>query len=257
MTDRLKERTALITGAGRGIGRATARRFAAEGCSVLVVDLEGAKARETVDQIEEQGGQAHAYAGDVTEREQVHAMVEAAVEAFGRLDVVVNNAGITRDALTVRMKDGETRLMDETDWDAVLDTNLKGSWLVAQEAALVMIPQNRGRIINTSSVGALGSIGQANYSASKAGIIGLTRTLALEWARYNIAVNCVAPGAVETRLTAAIPEKIAESLVKDIPFRRMARPEEIAAVHTFLASEDASYVTGQVIWVDGGLTVGA
>ncbi len=257
MTDRLKGRSALITGAGRGIGRATARRFVAEGCSVLVVDLDEGTAAETVDQIEGQEGQARAYTGDVTRREQVRGMVEAAVEAFGRLDVVVNNAGITRDSLTVRLKDEERQLMDEADWDAVLDTNLKGAWLVAQEAALVMIPQGSGRIINTSSVGALGNVGQANYSASKAGIIGLTRTLALEWARYHLAVNCVAPGAVETRLTAAIPEKIAESLVKSIPLRRMAQPEEIAAVHAFLASDDASYITGQVIWVDGGLTAGA
>jgi len=173
------------------------------------------------------------------------------------LDIVVNNAGITKDGLTVRVKDGEVKFMSDEQWDAVLEVNLKGTWLVSQMAAVPMIRQKYGRIVNTASVGAQGNIGQANYSASKAGVIGLTRTLALEWARFNIAVNCVAPGGVKTRMTAAIPDNIMAQLIERIPLKRMADPAEIAAVHVFLASNEASYLTGQVLWVDGGLTVGA
>lgn len=257
MAGRLEGKVALVTGGGRGIGRATAERFAREGARVVVSDLEAGPAEETVQVIRKAGGEAVAVAGDVAKRADAQAMVQAAVESFGRLDIVVNNAGITRDALTVRIKEGEVRMMSEEDWEAVLAVNLKGTWLVSQAAAAVMIPQQSGRVINTASVAARGNIGQANYSASKAGVIGLTRTLALEWARYNITVNCVAPGAVKTRMTAAIPDKIMARLLERIPLGRMAEPEEIAAVHTFLASDEAAYITGQVFWVDGGLTIGA
>jgi NAD(P)-dependent dehydrogenase (short-subunit alcohol dehydrogenase family) len=170
---------------------------------------------------------------------------------------LINNAGITRDGLTTRVKDGEVSFMSEEQWDSVLTVNLKGTWLCSQMAAVPMIRQGSGRIVSTASVAALGNVGQANYAASKAGVIGLTRTLALELARYKIAVNCVAPGGVKTRMTAAIPEKVMIRLIEKIPYRRMAEPEEIAAVHAFLASDEASYITGQVIFVDGGLTVGA
>jgi|SRR5579859_2927885 len=254
---RLKDKAALITGSGSGIGRATALRFAQEGARVVVADMDEAGVNETARLIREAGGEAVVVVGSVAARADAQQMVDSATRAFGRLDILINNAGITRDALTVRVKDGDVKIMTDEQWDAVLSVNLKGTWLMAQLAAVPMIKQKYGRIVNTASVGAQGNIGQANYSASKAGVIGLTKTLALEWARYRIAVNCVAPGGVKTRMTAAIPENVMATLVERIPLKRMAEPDEIAAVHVFLASDEASYITGQVIWVDGGLTVGA
>jgi 3-oxoacyl-[acyl-carrier protein] reductase len=254
---RLQDKIALVTGAGTGIGRATALRLAQEGACVVASDMDEAGVSETVQLIAEAGGAALAAAGSVTVRADVQNMVNAATGEFGRLDIVINNAGITKDGLTVRVKDGEVKFMSDEQWDAVLNVNLKGTWLVSQIAAVPMIRQKYGRIVNTASVGAQGNIGQANYSASKAGVIGLTKTLALEWARFNIALNCVAPGGVKTRMTAAIPDNIMAQLIERIPLRRMADPGEIAAVHAFLASDEASYLTGQVLWVDGGLTVGA
>lgn len=251
----LKDKVALITGAGNGIGRATAVRFAKEGAKLVLSDLDKAGLDETVGAIGD-SAELVVVEGNVTSREDVQKMVDAAVEKFGRLDILINNAGITRDGLTTRIKDGETKFMSDEKWDLVLDVNLKGTWLCSQIAAVQMINQKSGRVVNTASTAALGNIGQANYSASKAGVIGLTKTLALEWARYGIGVNCIAPGGVKTRMTEAIPEKIMEGLLKGIPYRRMAEPEEIAAVHTFLCSDMASYVTGQVIFVDGGLSAG-
>ena len=256
-TMRLQDKVALITGGGSGIGRATAIRFAQEGACVVVSDLDEAGVNETAKLIAEAGGKTVAVAGNVTSRADAQKMVDAATGNFGRLDIVINNAGITKDGLTVRVKDGEVKMMSDEQWDAVLNVNLKGTWLVSQIAAVPMIRQKYGRIVNTASVGAQGNIGQANYSASKAGVIGLTKTLALEWARFNIAVNCVAPGGVKTRMTAALPDSLMTQLIERIPLKRMAEPEEIAAAHAFLASDQASYITGQVIWVDGGLTVGA
>jgi NAD(P)-dependent dehydrogenase (short-subunit alcohol dehydrogenase family) len=253
---RLEDRVALITGAGQGIGRATALRFAAEGARVAVNDVDQEAGQETVAAIQQAGGEAFFVPASVTDRAQVQAMVDQIVERWGRLDILINNAGINRDALTTRVKEDEVRFMTDEQWDAVLDVNLKGTWLCSQIAAVPMIRQKYGRIVNTSSIGALGNIGQANYAASKAGVIGLTRTLALEWARYNIAVNCVAPGATRTRMTAGIPEKLMEGLIAKIPFRRLAEPEEIAAAHLFLASDEAAYITGQVLFVDGGISVG-
>jgi len=255
---RLAEKTALITGAGNGIGRATALRFAREGAALLLVDLDEEGLNETAAAIRAEDGRCRPVVADVVNRADVQRAVDAAVAEFGRLDILINNAGITRDALTCRVREGEVKLMSDEQWDAVLQVNLKGTWLCSQLAALQMIAAgNGGRIVNTASVGALGHIGQANYAASKAGVIGLTSTLALEWARYGIAVNCIAPGAVRTRMTAAIPEKIMEGLLQKIPFRRLAEPAEIAAVHLFLASPDSSFITGQIIFVDGGQTTGA
>ena len=254
---RLENKVALITGGGSGIGRATALRFAQEGACVVVADMDETCVDETAQLIAGANGKVFAVSGNVTARADVQKMIDAATVNFGRLDIVINNAGITKDGLTVRVKDGEVKFMSDEQWDAVLDVNLKGTWLVSQLAAVPMIRQKYGRIVNTASVGAQGNIGQANYSASKAGVIGLTKTLALEWARFNIAVNCIAPGGVKTRMTAAIPDNIMAQLVERIPLKRMADPAEIAAAHVFLASDEASYITGQVIWVAGGLTVGA
>ncbi len=254
---KLRDKVTLITGAGSGIGRATALRFAREGARLVLSDVVAEGLHETQALVMEAGGAAVTALGNVAERSNGQRMVEAAVSEFGRLDILVNNAGITRDGLTVRIKDGDVKLMTDEQWEAVLEVNLKGTWLMCQLAAVPMIQQKWGRVINTASVGALGNIGQANYAASKAGVIGLTKTLALEWARFNITVNAVSPGAVNTRMTAAIPNEIRAKLIERIPLRRMAEPDEIAAVHAFLASDDAAYLTGQVLWVDGGLTVGA
>jgi 3-oxoacyl-[acyl-carrier protein] reductase len=254
---KLHNRVALISGAGGGIGRATALRFAREGARLVLSDVDESFAAETADMIVHAGGEAVAVVGSVSQRVDAQRMVDAALAAYGELHILVNNAGITRDALTTRIKDGDVRLMPDEHWDAVLDVNLKGTWLLSQLAAAPMIRQKYGRIVNTASVAARGNVGQANYAASKAGVIGLTKTLALEWARFNIAVNCVAPGGVKTRMTAAIPEHVMAGLLERIPLKRMAEPDEIAAAHVFLASDESSYITGQVLWVDGGLTVGA
>lgn len=253
----LTDKVALITGGGNGIGRATAIRFAREGARIVIADLDEEGLEACRHDVAESGTEAAVVVGSVTSRDDVQRMVDSAVKQFGRLDILINNAGITRDGLTTRIKDGESKFMSDEKWDTVLDVNLKGTWLCSQLAAVPMMQQESGRIVNTSSVGALGNIGQANYSASKAGVIGLTKTFALEWARYGIAVNCVAPGGVKTQMTATIPEKLMAGLLQAIPYRRMAEPEEIAAVHAFLASNEASYITGQVIFVDGGLTAGA
>jgi len=254
---RLKDKVAWITGAGAGIGRATAVRFAGEGACLVLGDLDEAGLQETAAAVEASGGQAVAVAGDITRREAAERMVAAALERFGQLDILINNAGINRDGLVVKVKDGQVQLMGDDQWDPVLAVNLKGTFLCAQAAAVPMIERGKGgRVVNTSSIGALGNIGQANYAASKAGVIGLTKTLALEWARFGITVNCIAPGATATRMTAGIPEKLMEGLLAKIPLRRLAQPEEIAEAHLFLASDAAAYITGQVLFVDGGISVG-
>jgi NAD(P)-dependent dehydrogenase (short-subunit alcohol dehydrogenase family) len=245
---RLEGRVALVTGAGGGIGAATARRFAREGATVVVNDVDLELARPLVTELQKEGARALSIAADVTARADVEAMVDHVVGEFGRLDVLVNNAGVNRDAMSHKMT--------EEQWDQVLAVNLKGTFLCAQAVLAGMRERGWGRVINTSSVASLENIGQANYAASKAGVIGLTRTLALEYAKYGITVNCVAPGPVMTRMLAGVPEAIREKIVAKVPVGRIARPEEIAAVHAFLASEDAAFITGQVLFVDGGMSVG-
>jgi 3-oxoacyl-[acyl-carrier protein] reductase len=253
----LKDKVALITGGGNGIGRAIVLRFLEEGAKVVTIDMDEVGLAETITEAEKAGGKVTTIKANVTVREDVQNVVNAIIKEHGKLDVLINNAGITRDSLTTRIKDGEVKLMSDEQWDAVLNVNLKGTWLCAQIASVEMIKQKYGRIVNTASVAAIGHFGQANYAASKAGVVGLTQTLALEWARFNIAVNCIAPGGTKTRMTAAIPENVMANLLEKIPLKRFAEPSEIAAVHAFLASDQASFITGQAIFVDGGQTVGA
>ncbi len=244
----LEGRVAIVTGGSRGIGRAVALSLVESGASVVVSSRDAGRVGAAARELESLGGAALGVAGDVAKQEDVERVVAQARERFGRIDILVNNAGVTRDDLLLRMS--------EEQWDIVMAVNLKGTFLCSQAASVPMMAQKFGRIVNTSSIGALGNIGQANYSASKAGVIGLTKTLALEWARFNIAVNCVAPGATKTRMTAGIPDNLMAGLLEKIPFRRLAEPEEIAGAHLFFASDDAGYITGQVLFVDGGISVG-
>jgi len=245
---RLNERVALITGAGRGVGEAIARRFAEEGSIVIVSDIVEDNIQSLANELNAKGLKAMAIPVNVTNKNDVEAMVEKVVSTYGRLDILVNNAAVNKDALI--------RKMTEEQWDAVIDINLKGSFLCAKAAMGPMIEQKYGKINNTASIGALGNVGQANYAASKCGVIGLTKVLALELARYNVNVNCVAPGGTETAMTAGIPEGIRQKLIDAIPFKRFAKPVEVANMHLFFASDEASYITGQVIFVDGGDTIG-
>jgi NAD(P)-dependent dehydrogenase (short-subunit alcohol dehydrogenase family) len=245
---RLKDRIALITGGGSGIGEATALRFAREGAKIAICDVDEDSANRVAQSIKEAGGESMVITADVSNRSDVEAMVSRVVEHFGRVDILVNNAGINRDAFVKKMT--------EEQWDDVIRINLKGTFLCAQAAFGVMSQQKYGKIINTASIGAVGNIGQANYAASKCGVIGFTKTLALEGARYNINVNCVAPGATKTPMTGKLPEKMVDMITAKIPFGRWAEPDDIASAHVFFASDEAGYVTGQVLFVDGGITTG-
>ncbi|UCF09160.1 MAG: 3-oxoacyl-ACP reductase FabG [Thermoplasmata archaeon] len=245
---RLKEKVALITGGGSGIGEATALRFAEEGAKVVICDVDVENANRVAGDIKSRGGEALVLKADVSNKGEVDGMMTLIVEHFGKLDILVNNAGINRDAFVKKMT--------EEQWDDVIRINLRGTFICCQAAFAQMSGQKSGKIINTSSIGAVGNIGQANYAASKCGVIGLTKTLALEGARYNINVNCVAPGATKTPMTSKLPEKMTEMITQKIPLGRWAEPKEIAAAHVFLASDEASYITGQVLFVDGGITTG-
>lgn len=248
LEQKLAGKTAVVTGAGRGIGRAVALQLAAEGASVVLNSLSDS-ADKVAAEISLAGGTAVAVRGDVSKTDDVAALIDAAVTSFGRLDILVNNAGITRDNLLLRM--------NEEDWDAVLDTNLKSVYLCCR-AALKPLLKSRGsgRIINISSIiGLSGNAGQANYAASKAGIIGLTKSLAKELASRQITVNAVAPGFIVTDMTAGMSEEAREALVKRIPLGSLGTPEDVAATVVFLASEEARYITGQTLTVDGGMTL--
>ena len=243
------EKTALGTGASRGIGRAIALALAAKGFAVALNYAGSHDAAEAVKkEIEEAGGKAFTIQGDVSKSEDVDRIFKAVKDEFGGLDVLVNNAGINRDALLIRMK--------ESNWDDVIATDLKSDFLTTKAAAAMMMRKRKGSIINISSVvGIMGNIGQANYAAAKAGVIGLTKACAKEMAARNIRVNAVAPGFIETAMTDGIPEKIREGMISSIPMGRMGQPEDIAKAVCFLASDDSSYITGQVLVVDGGLVM--
>ena len=241
-----KGKVAIVTGASRGIGRSIALALAAEGARIVAVDLGTEETEAFVAELKAKGTEALAVVGNVTVAADAERMVEAAVETFGRVDILVNNAGITRDALLLRMKD--------EDWDAVLSVNLKGAFLCSRAAAKVMSKQRYGRIVNIASiVGQMGNAGQANYCASKAGLIGLTKSNARELARRNLTVNAVAPGFIATAMTEVLPEKVKEELLAQIPLERLGSAEDIAHAVLFLAAERSGYITGQVIGVNGGM----
>lgn len=246
---RLEGQVALVTGASRGIGRAIAMALASEG-AMVVIDYNGsaARAEEVVDQIRKDGGKAEALQCNVADHSACKTMIDDVIERFGRLDILVNNAGITRDGLLMKMS--------EEDFDAVIDTNLKGAFNCIKHVSRQMIRQKGGRIISISSVsGVMGNAGQANYSASKAGIIGLTKAAARELARKGITVNAVAPGFIQTEMTEVLSEAVKTAVTEEIPMKHFGRPEDIAQTVLFLASKEAGYITGQVICVDGGMAM--
>jgi 3-oxoacyl-[acyl-carrier protein] reductase len=246
---KLEGRVALVTGASQGIGHACAQALAREGATVAVAARNQQKLDELVAQITAAGGKASAFAIDVADEEQVKSGIKSALAQFGKIDILVNNAGVTRDQLVMRMK--------RADWDTVLNTNLTSAYLCIQQVIGSMLKQRWGRIINITSVfGQMGQAGQANYAASKAGLIGLTMAMAREVASRNITCNAVAPGFIETSMTAALSEEFKQNAVKSIPLGRVGAPNDVASAVRFLASEEASYITGHVLNVNGGLLMG-
>lgn len=245
----LTGQVALVTGASRGIGRSIAVTLAKLGATVVcnyVGSIE--EATETLELVEAEGVVCKLINADVSDATAVDAMIKEIQNEFGRIDIVINNAGVTRDGLLMRMK--------ESDWDFVMDINLKGTFLVTKAVSRIMMKQRAGRIVNIASVvGVTGNMGQANYSASKAGVIGFTKTCAKEMAPRGINVNAIAPGFIKTAMTDILPDNIKESMISDIPMGRMAEPQEVANVVAFLVSDLADYVTGQVINVDGGMVM--
>ena len=241
-----KDKVAVVTGASRGIGRSISLALAAGGARVVAFDLDLDETEKVAEEIRTLGVDALAVKGNVTIAADAEHMIDVAVEKFGRVDILVNNAGITRDGLLLRMKDEE--------WDAVLNVNLKGAFLCSRAAAKVMMKQRYGRIINIASVvGQMGNAGQANYCASKAGLMGLTKSNARELAKRNVTVNAVAPGFIATAMTDALPEKTRQELAAQIPLERLGTAEDIANAVLFLAAERSGYITGQVIGVNGGM----
>ncbi|MCX7921817.1 MAG: 3-oxoacyl-[acyl-carrier-protein] reductase [Clostridia bacterium] len=245
----LKGKTAVITGSGRGLGKAIALKLAQMGANIVLNDIAVSDAvDETAEEFRAAGYNVAVTKGDVRNIEDVEAMINKAVETFGSIDILVNNAGITKDTLMIKMS--------EKDWDDVLDINLKGAFFCTKVAARIMMKQRSGKIVNIASVaGVMGNPGQANYSASKAGLIGLTKSTAKELSSRGITCNAVAPGLIQSKMTEVLPEKVRENYLNNIPLGRFGTPEDVANVIGFLASEDSNYVTGQVIHIDGGLVM--
>jgi 3-oxoacyl-[acyl-carrier protein] reductase len=246
VTAPLTGRVAVITGGSRGIGAATAGALAERGAAVVVSGRDGDRLQAVVKDLEGRGVSALGVVADVARREDADRLVDATKERFGRIDVLVNNAGMIRDGLLVRMRD--------EDWDRVIEVNLRGAFLLTRAAAKVMMRQKSGRIINvTSAAGAMGNAGQANYSAAKAGLIGLTKASARELAHWSILVNAVAPGLIDTDMAAAVPADAREALLAQVPLKRIGTVQDVAEVIAFLAGDGAAYITGQVVHVNGGL----
>ncbi len=250
---RFENQVCLITGGAAGIGKATAVKFAVEGATVVICDVNEEVGQATAAEI---GGSFSKV--DVASREAVQAWVDGVVAEYGRIDILINNAGITRDAQLVKVKEGElTGMMSEEAFDLVIAINLKGVFNCTQAVAPIMIKQGSGVILNASSVVGLdGNFGQTNYVATKAGVVGMTKTWARELGRYGVRVNAIAPGFIATEMVAKMPEKIIEGMKAHTPLRRMGRPEDIANAYAFLASEEASFISGTTLRVDGGIVVG-
>lgn len=245
----LSGRVAFVTGSSQGIGRGCALKLAANGATVAAAARNQEKLDELVNEITAAGGTAAAFALDVTDEDQVKAMIKAVIAQFGKIDILVNNAGITRDQLVMRMK--------RADWDAVLQTNLTSAYLCTQAVSSSMLKQRWGRIINIASIfGQMGQAGQANYSASKAGLIGLTMAIARELGSRNITCNAVAPGFIETAMTEALGDEFKQNAAKQIPLGRVGSVDDVANAVAFLASDEASYITGHVLSVNGGMLMG-
>jgi 3-oxoacyl-[acyl-carrier protein] reductase len=244
----LENKIAVITGSGRGIGRAIALQLAKEGANIVVSDIDAATASDVVAEVGALGREAISVAGDISRLTDAQMLIDKTVETFGQIDFLINNAGITRDNLLMRMS--------EEEWDSVIAVNLKGTYNCIRSATKTLMKQRSGRIINIASVvGQMGNPAQINYAASKAGIIGMTKSAAKELASRNILVNAVAPGFIETAMTAKLPEQAREKLIGLIPLNRLGEPEDVAKVVLFLCSSSANYITGQVINVDGGMVM--
>lgn len=242
----MDKKIAIVTGAAKGIGRAIATRLHQEGCIVILVDVDesAGKALEA-----ELGANSRFLNGDISSGDAVKKLFEDVLNQYGRLDILVNNAGIIRDNVIWKMP--------EEDFDQVIDINLKGTWLMCRQAAIQMREQKSGRIVNITSRAWLGNMGQSNYSASKAGVVGMTRVLALELGRYGVLVNAIAPGLIDTPLTQKLPEDVQEKLIQAQPTKSMGKPEDIANAVAFLCDEKTQFITGQTLYVDGGKSIGA
>lgn len=248
LLESIKDRVAIITGSGRGIGAAIARKLAQAGANVVINDINHENAESMAKEIQSMGRRSMVSTHDISDQKSANELIKEVKMNFGRVDILVNNAGITRDALLHKLS--------EEKWDEVIRVNLKGPFNMGQACAREMMEQNYGKIVNLSSVASMGNIGQTNYSASKAGVLGMTYTWALELAKYKINVNAVAPGFVESVLTQQIPPEIQQKFIEKIPLKRMGSPEDIASLVAFLVSDSSSYLTGQCISMDGGLTAG-
>jgi len=244
----LKDKVSIITGGARGIGREIALVFAKEGSDIALCDVNKETLDQTKAEIEALGRKAEGYVVDVTNSAQVEEMVNKVLDKFTKVDILINNAGITRDALLVRMK--------EEDWDLVLNVNLKGTFNCTKSVSKIMMKQRSGRIVSIASIiGLIGNVGQANYAASKAGIIGLTKSVAKELASRGVNANAIAPGFIQTEMTAKLPEDVKKKMLELIPLQKLGEPVDVAKCALFLCSEDSRYITGQVIQIDGGMVM--